>query len=154
MNAANLCPAPRSVASAVTDLTRSINVDCSFQNRARFDRDREAARELVAGQLGVTADEIALVRNTSEANNIVNNGLDLGPDEEVVTWDQNHPTNNVAWAVRARRRGFAVRSVTVPADPVGPEGPDRAVSPRSHTEDSCSGTDPRLQRQRHSAAGT
>ena len=81
MNAANLCPAPRSVASAVTDLTRSINVDCSFQNRARFDRDREAARELVAGQLGVTADEIALVRNTSEANNIVNNGLDLGPDE-------------------------------------------------------------------------
>ena len=121
MNAANLCPAPRSVASAVTDLTRSINVDCSFQNRARFDRDREAARELVAGQLGVTADEIALVRNTSEANNIVNNGLDLGPDEEVVTWDQNHPTNNVAWAVRARRRGFAVRSVPVPADPAGPE---------------------------------
>ena len=135
MNAANLCPAPRSVASAVTDLTRSINVDCSFQNRARFDRDREAARELVAGQLGVAADEIALVRNTSEANNIVNNGLDLGPDDEVVIWDQNHPTNNVAWAVRARRRGFALRSVTVPADPAGPEDLiepfRRALTPRT-----------------------
>lgn len=135
MNAANLCPAPDSVSTAVARLTRSINVDCSFQNRARFEQDREAARELVAGQLGVAADEIALVRNTSEANNSVNNGLDLRQGEEVVVWDQNHPTNNVAWAVRARRRGFTVRSVAVPANPSGPddlvEPFRRALTPRT-----------------------
>lgn len=50
----------------------------------------------MAEHLGVTADEIALVRNTSEANNTINNGLALKPGDEVVLWDQNHPTNNVA----------------------------------------------------------
>ena len=135
MNAANLCPSPESVAAAVTDLTRSIDVDCSFQNRARFVEDRETARKLVASQLGAEAEEVALVRNTSEANNIINNGVDLGPGDEVVIWDQNHPTNNVAWAVRAQRRGFAVRAVTVPPDPSGPddliEPFRRALTPRT-----------------------
>ncbi len=135
MNAANLCPSPESVSTAVTELTRSIDVDCSFQNRARFAQDREAARELVAGQLGAEADEIALVRNTSEANNIINNGMDLGPGDEVVIWDQNHPTNNVAWAVRARRRGFEVRTVSVPPEPSGPgdliEPFRRVLTPRT-----------------------
>ena len=126
MNAANLCPSPETVARAVTELTRSIDVDCSFQNRARFATDRETARDLVASQLGAKADEIALVRNTSEANNIINNGLDLDAGDEVVIWDQNHPTNNVAWEVRARRRGFLVKSVTVPPNP---SGPDELIEP-------------------------
>ena len=126
MNAANLCPSPEVVARAVTELTRSIDVDCSFQNRARFSTDRETARDLVAGQLGAKADEIALVRNTSEANNIINNGLDLDAGDEVVIWDQNHPTNNVAWEVRAGRRGFLVRFVTVPPNP---SGPDELIEP-------------------------
>ena len=63
------------------------------------------------------ADEIALVRNTSEANNTVNNGLALKPGDEVVLWDQNHPTNNVAWDVRAARFGLRVRRVQTPAAP-------------------------------------
>ena len=121
MNAANLCPTPESVANTVTDLTRSIDTDCSFQNRERFVQDRETARALVAGQINAEGDEVALVRNTSEANNIINNGIDLGPGDEVVIWDQNHPTNHVAWEVRALRRGFTVRSVTVPPHPSGPD---------------------------------
>ena len=117
MNAANLCPSPRSVAEAVTRLTRTIDLDCSFQNRARFGELLEASRATVAAQLGVPAAEVALVRNTSEANNIVNAGLDLGPGDEVVLWEQNHPTNAVAWDVRAARHGFAVVRVAVPEDP-------------------------------------
>ena len=117
MNAANLCPSPVQVAETVSSLTRSIDVDCSFQNRERFSEDLERARSAVANQIGVEADEVALVRNTSEANNVINNGLDLGAGDEVVLWDQNHPTNNVAWAVRARRRGFALKHVTVPPTP-------------------------------------
>ena len=126
MNAANLCPSPVKVAETVSGLTRSIDVDCSFQNRARFAEDLESARSAVAKQIGVEADEVALVRNTSEANNIVNNGLDLGAGDEVVLWDQNHPTNNVAWAVRARRRGFGLKHVKVPA---APSTPDALIEP-------------------------
>ena len=117
MNAANLCPSPRSVADRVSELTRDIDHDCSFQNRGKFGDLREGARGQVAAQLGVTADELALVRNTSEANNIVNAGVVLGKGDEVVLWDQNHPTNNVAWDVRAARYGFTVRRVSVPKAP-------------------------------------
>jgi selenocysteine lyase/cysteine desulfurase len=117
MNAANLCPSPRVVADQVDELTHAIDVDCSFQNRARFDDLLAASRQKVAEQLGVTADEIALVRNTSEANNTVNNGLTLKSGDEVVVWDQNHPSNNVAWDVRAARFGLRVRRVSTPANP-------------------------------------
>ena len=70
---------------------------------------------------GAEADEVALVRNTSEANNIINNGLDLKAGDEVVIWRQNHPTNNVAWKVRAQRRGFSLREVEVPSNPADPD---------------------------------
>jgi isopenicillin-N epimerase len=118
MNAANLCPSPRFVADEVAELTRDIDVDCSFQNRARFGDLLDASREKAARHLGVTADEVALVRNTSEANNTINNGLALKSGDEVVLWDQNHPTNNVAWDVRAARFGLSVRRVATPAKPV------------------------------------
>lgn len=118
MNAANLCPSPRVVAEHVAELTRDIDADCSFHNRAKFAELLEASRRKVAQQLGVTADEIALVRNTSEANNTINNGLALKAGDEIVLWDQNHPTNNVAWDVRAARFGLRVKRVTTPTESV------------------------------------
>ena len=117
MNAANLCPSPRSVAARVEELTRDIDRDCSFNNRAKFRGLTEASRSAVATRLGVSPDEIALVRNTSEANNTVNNGVPLRAGDEVVIWDQNHPTNNVAWEVRAARFGIVVKRVSVPSNP-------------------------------------
>lgn len=121
MNAANLCPSPRAVAEQVEELTRDIDVDCSFQNRNKFHELLESSRTNVARLLGVTADEIALVRNTSEANNIVNNGLALKPGDEVVLWDQNHPSNNVAWNIRAARFGLIVKRIRTPAQPASVE---------------------------------
>ena len=117
MNAANLCPSPRSVAARVEELTRDIDRDCSFNNRAKFRGLTEASRTAAAAQLGVSPDEIALVRNTSEANNTINNGVPLRAGDEVVLWDQNHPTNNVAWEVRAARFGIVVKRVSVPRNP-------------------------------------
>src|SRR5262249_4422189 len=117
MNAANLCPSPRVVAERVTELTHDIDRDCSFQNRAKFHDLLETSRAKVAQHLGVSADEIALVRNTSEANNTVNNGLALQSGDEVGVGDENHPTNTVAGAVRAARFGLRVRRVRTPEGP-------------------------------------
>jgi selenocysteine lyase/cysteine desulfurase len=117
MNAANLCPSPRRVAEAVTRYTAMIDADVSFQNRDRFAGLLEQSRSAIAAPLGASVDEIALVRNTSEANNIIVAGLDLVAGDEVLLWDQNHPSNHVAWTVRAARSGFSVRSVAVPGNP-------------------------------------
>lgn len=117
MNAANLCPSFRAVAENVSLLTADIDRDCSFNNRDKFGDLLELARSRVAAQLNVSADEVALVRNTSEANNIVNGGLPLQSGDDVLIWDQNHPTNNVAWEVRAARYGLRVRKVATPEHP-------------------------------------
>jgi selenocysteine lyase/cysteine desulfurase len=135
MNAANLCPSIRAVSERVADLTRDIDVDCSFHNREKFAKLLEESRKRIAGQLGATEDEVALVRNTSEANNIINNGLSLKAGDEVVLWDENHPTNNVAWDVRAARFGITVKRVSLPATPAGIDdliAPfERALTPKT-----------------------
>lgn len=117
MNAANLCPSPYPVQKTVFELTRDIDGDASFHNRAKFDELREGARRGLARFLGADPDEIAITRNTSEGNNAVVNGIDLGPGDEVVLWDQNHPTNSTSWDVRAKRHGFTVKRVTTPQHP-------------------------------------
>ena len=117
MNAANLCPSPRAVTEQVASLTKDIDFDCSFNNRGKFSGLLEKSRRKVAEQIGADPGEVALVRNTSEANNTINNGLDLKAGDEVLLWGQNHPTNNIAWDVRAKRRGFSVRKIPVPKHP-------------------------------------
>ena len=114
LNAGNLCPSPRVVSEQVEALTQNIDHDVSYTNRAKFAGLLEDSRAKVAEHLRANPDEIALVRNTSEANSTVITGLELGPGDEVVLWSENHPTNNVAWDVQAKRLGFDVRRVDTP----------------------------------------
>jgi selenocysteine lyase/cysteine desulfurase len=67
--------------------------------------------------LGASTDEIAITRNTSESNRAVIGGLDLGPGDEVLLWDQNHESNNIAWEVWGQRLGFTVKRVSTPDSP-------------------------------------
>lgn len=113
MNAANLCPAPRSVVDAVAAATRDEDADVSFQNRAKYGQLWTETRARLARAIGAGEDEVAIVRNTSEANNIVVGGIPLEAGDDVLLFDENHPTNNVAWEVRAARYGFTVRRVKV-----------------------------------------
>ena len=120
MNAANLCPSPFAVQDAVFTWTRDVDADASFQNRSKFGALREASREAVARHIGADADEIALTRNTSEGNNTVVAGVDLSPGDEVLLWDQNHPTNSTSWDERAAVDGFEVRRISTPPVPESP----------------------------------
>ena len=121
MNAANLCPSPISVMETVFGYLRDEDQDASFQNRAKYAGLLETSRARLAALMGASPDEIAMVRNTSEGNNLAVNSFDLKAGDEVLLWDQNHPTNNVAWRVRAARHGFAVNYVSLPWPPASIE---------------------------------
>jgi L-cysteine/cystine lyase len=56
----------------------------------RFGELRAAARERLAGLIGVPAAQVALTTSTTTGCNIVLGGLELGPDDEVVTTDAEH----------------------------------------------------------------
>jgi selenocysteine lyase/cysteine desulfurase len=124
MNAANLCPMPAAVSRAVERYGRELDRDMSHVSRRRVEDRKEDARARLARQLGVSADELAIVRNTSEANNIIVQGLPLDSGDEILLWDQNHPSNGVAWDVQAARLGCTVRRLSVP---VGIASVDEAV---------------------------
>lgn len=111
MNAANLCPSPRSVVDAVEAATRDMDQDPSMQNRRKLGEARERVRRQLADFLGVSPEEIIITRNTSEANNLVSSGIALGPGDEVVSFSDNHPSNHAAWIEKAKRFGFTVRVV-------------------------------------------
>lgn len=113
MNAANVCPASRPVLDRHAEFLGDFHRNPSFQNRAKYEPLREGLRAKIAAMLRVSADEIAITRNTSEGSNTIVKGLDLKPGDEVLITDHNHPSNNDAWKVRAAREGFTVASLPV-----------------------------------------
>lgn len=116
MNAANLCPMPSSVTTAHARYAQALDLSLSSASRSTIEGFKEDARSRLAAMLGTSADELALVRNTSEANNTIVQGIPLAKGDEVVLWDQNHPSNSVAWDVQAARVGATVRRFSVPVD--------------------------------------
>lgn len=121
MNSANLCPTHYPVLESLFGLTRDLDGDVSFQNRDKFAGTKNEARSRLAGYVGAQSDEIAITRNTTEANNIVINGLDLAAGDEILVWGENHESNLMAWEVRARRSGFSVNRVETPPEPLSAE---------------------------------
>lgn len=113
LNAANICPASRLVLDRYTYFLRDFHSDPSFQNREKFKPLYEQVRTKLGAMLGASADEIAITRNTSEGSNIIVEGLDLQRGDEVIITDHNHPSNNDAWKVRARRHGLEIKSIPV-----------------------------------------
>ena len=116
MNAANLCPMPTMVTDAHNEYARQLDRSLSTASRRAVEAFKEEARGRIAGMLGTSTDEIAIVRNASEANGTIVQGYPLNEGDEVVLWDQNHPSNLVAWDVQAARTGATVRRFGVPTD--------------------------------------
>lgn len=73
-----------------------------------------AYRDPVAAFIGCTRDELALVRNATEANNYIANGIEMKPGEEVLMTDQEHPSGEQPWRLKAKRYGVVVKVVTLP----------------------------------------
>lgn len=117
LNAANLCPSPWFINEMVTEMQKALGKDVSFQFRAQFAAKRNQSLEKLAAYLGTGKDEVGIVRNTSEANSLLVSGIDLKAGDEVILWDQNHPSNMATWEQRARRVGFTVKKVSVPPQP-------------------------------------
>jgi isopenicillin-N epimerase len=114
LNAANVAPASRPVLARYQEMLADFQGDPSFQNREKFEAIHQRLRVKLGKLLGVTGEEIAITRNTSEASNLIVQGLDLKAGDEIVALDQNHPSNLSSWQIRARRHGLKVRVVKVP----------------------------------------
>lgn len=71
-------------------------------------------RDPLAQFVGCTRDEVALLRNATEANSYIANGIEMKPGDEVLMTDQEHPGGEHPWNLKAKRYGIVVKKVTLP----------------------------------------
>jgi selenocysteine lyase/cysteine desulfurase len=92
-------------------------------------------RDALAAFLHCKRDELALVRNATEANNVVCNGLDFKAGDEALLTDQEHPGGRCCWEQKAARFGVRLNYVTLPKPPASKEQIvelfARAITPRT-----------------------
>ncbi len=94
-----------------------------------------ALRDALAAFLHCQRDELALVRNATEANNVVCNGLDLQAGDAALLTDQEHPGGRCCWEQKAARFGIKLQYVTLPKPPASSDEIvdrfRRALTPRT-----------------------
>jgi len=71
-------------------------------------------RDPLASFVGCSRDEIALLRNATEANSYIANGIDMRAGDEVLMSDQEHPGGEQPWQLRAKRYGVIIKKVILP----------------------------------------
>jgi isopenicillin-N epimerase len=71
-------------------------------------------RDPLVAFVGCSRDELALLRNATEANSYIANGIDLKAGDEVLMTDQEHPGGEHPWNLRAKRYGIVVKKLTLP----------------------------------------
>src|SRR6185312_2663631 len=74
----------------------------------------ESVRRNLARVAGCDPEEMAIVRNASEANEIVQYGIDLKAGDEVLTTDQDYPRMLMTFRQRERRDGIKLVTVSFP----------------------------------------
>ena len=93
LNAGTFGPLPRATVEAMEAVQRR-ELEEGRSNRPYFEQalaDRERLREAFAGLIGAGKGCVALTTSTTEGCNIAIGGLGIGPGDEVVTTDSEHP---------------------------------------------------------------
>jgi isopenicillin-N epimerase len=107
------CPCPRVVLEAAWRYMDIINM-LPYTYQAMVARNIQTIRRRMAAEFGCDEDELALTRGASESMQIVQNGLDLAPGDEVITTEQDYPRMLTTWDQRVRRDKIQVTRLQFP----------------------------------------
>ena len=96
LNHAAVSPLPRPTLQAVEGQLKDVQQNGSV-NFLDWLSAKEDARRLLAGLLGARPDQVAFVRNTSDALSTVANGFNWRPGDNIVTFRGEFPSNIYPW---------------------------------------------------------
>jgi selenocysteine lyase/cysteine desulfurase len=116
LNHAAVAPWPKRAADAVSAFA-SENLQQGAQDYPRWSRTERTLREQLRTLLNAPhSDDIALVKNTSEALSFVAQGVDWQVGDQVIISNQEFPSNRLPWEALAKR-GVEVVAVELGAEP-------------------------------------
>lgn len=113
LNHAAVSPPPTTTIQAVEAQLRDVHENGSV-NFLSWLEVKERARGLLAGLLGARPEQVAFVRNTSDALSTVANGLAWKPGDNVVTFSREFPSNIYPWLRLRNAYGVEVRMCEEP----------------------------------------
>lgn len=108
LNHAAVSPPPTPTIQAVEAQLRDVHENGSVNFLSWLDM-KERARGLLAGLLGARPEQVAFVRNTSDALSTVANGLTWKPGDNIVTFRREFPSNIYPWLRLRNAFGVEVR---------------------------------------------
>ena len=112
LNNGGVSPAPIVVQQAVERYNELSNEGPSYYMWRILDQGREPLREKLAALAGVSPEEIAINRNSTEALNTVIYGLDLNAGDEVIGTKQDYPNMIQAYRQKAQRQGIVYKQIS------------------------------------------
>ncbi len=112
MNNGTLGPVPHVVSEANERYFREISEDPTNGYRRE---DLDVVRERVAAFVGVTADEIALTRSTTEGMNTFAHGLDWREGDEVIMCTHEHGGGIGPYKALQARKGIKIVTIEIPS---------------------------------------
>lgn len=127
LNNGNSCPSPRTVHDALKQYLDMSNL-APVHYRGQLERNKETARRRLAAAFGCDPEELALTRNSSEALQIAQNGIDLEAGDEVLTTEQDYGRMLTTWDQRARREGIKITRINFPVPTTHDDLYDRFVA--------------------------
>ncbi|MEY3404820.1 MAG: hypothetical protein RL161_250 [Bacteroidota bacterium] len=113
LNNGGVSPQPKVVQDAVDRYYHLSNEAPSYYMWQILDRGREPLRRKMADLAGVSADELAINRNTTEALANFTWGIDLQPGDEIVMTKQDYPNMIHAWKQREMRSGIKIKWISL-----------------------------------------
>lgn len=114
LNNGGVSPHPKIVQEAVERFTALSNEAPSYYMWRIFEKGRETIREKLADLGGVSAEEIAINRNTTEALDTLIFGFDMKKGDEFVCSNFIYPNMNQAWKQRELREGLVRKIAKLP----------------------------------------
>ena len=114
LNNGGVCPSPRMVTEAFVRYTWQQEEVPVYTMWQILEPRKEHVRQRLAGMFGCDPEEVALVRNTSEAMEILLLGLDLESGDQVLTTTQDYGRMLTTLRQRVRREGIELEFIQIP----------------------------------------
>jgi selenocysteine lyase/cysteine desulfurase len=110
-------PQPAPTYAAFQEYEKTVNNGLSFYMRRKMTDDRLAVKRALATLAGVTPEEIAITRNTTESLGTVIHGLNHQAGDEAVMCDQDYGSMLQQFRQEAKRRGLKCVEISIPLVP-------------------------------------
>lgn len=121
LNNGGISPTPSHVLEQMVRDLRFVNELPVEHNWRILEPRMESTRRELAKEFGCDTEEMAVVRNASEAMETLILGIDLARGDEVIITNQNYGRMITTWEQRVRREGIVLKQVAFPVPLTDPK---------------------------------